>query len=286
MTLRQYRTELLVAGVVLGICGLALGITGPLIHHDYSALNVDCQSRLATTQCDPSQFYGRWAMVAQFPVVFLLFPVLAGMFFAAPLVASEIEAGTHHLVWTQSVTRTRWLATKAGLVVGPGILVGAGLSLFLSWWRQPFDELAGTRMDTLTFDQEGLVTATIFLFAISLGIAAGAVLRRILPAIAVFLLIFSVVRVSTALLVPHLMPAVTALPTEGPIPAGLAIARWPVNVPCPQGSPDEHACQVEAISVVTDAYFWRLQLLESGIYATLGAVLLWVAFYWVRRRIV
>ena len=34
------------------------------------------------------------------------------MFWGAPLVARELEAGTHRLIWNQSVTRTRWLVTK------------------------------------------------------------------------------------------------------------------------------------------------------------------------------
>ena len=47
-------------------------------------------------------------------------PALIGVFWGAPLVARELEAGTHRLVWTQSVTRTRWLATKLGLTAARG----------------------------------------------------------------------------------------------------------------------------------------------------------------------
>ena len=39
-------------------------------------------------------------------------PPSSGAFWGAPLVARELEAGTHRLAWNQSVTRTRWLATK------------------------------------------------------------------------------------------------------------------------------------------------------------------------------
>jgi hypothetical protein len=34
------------------------------------------------------------------------------MFWGAPLVASEFEAGTHDLAWTQSVTRRRWMRSN------------------------------------------------------------------------------------------------------------------------------------------------------------------------------
>lgn len=286
LTLRQHRSELLIAGVVVGTCVVALAISGLLIAHDYSVLSLQCFGRLATAQCDSSSFYNKWQAVSQFPVVMNIFPVLAAMFFAAPLVAGEIEAGTLHLVWSQSITRTRWIASKTALIIGGGILVGGSLSLAVSWWRQPFDELAGTRMATLSFDQEGIVTVTIFFFALSLGLAASAVLRRTLPAIAIVVLVFSIVRVGVAVLAPHLMPSVTWLPTEGSIPpAGLVVAQWPVNIVCPPGSSVGQVCQVDAVSVVTDAYFWRLQMLEGAIYAFLGLLFVWVTMYWVRRRI-
>ena len=167
--------------MVVSTCVLALAISGLLIAHDYSVLSLQCSGRLATAQCDSSSFYYKRRAVSQFPVVMNVFPVLAAMFFAAPLVAGEVEAGTLHLAWSQSITRTRWIASKMALVIGEGILVGGCLSLAISWWRQPFDELAGTRMATLSFDQEGIVTVTIFFFALSLGLATSAVLRRTLP---------------------------------------------------------------------------------------------------------
>ena len=46
----------------------------------------------------------------------LIAPAVIGMFWGAPLVARELEAGTHRLVWNQSVTRTRWLLIKVGLI--------------------------------------------------------------------------------------------------------------------------------------------------------------------------
>ena len=46
----------------------------------------------------------------------LALPALIGLFWGAPLIARELEAGTHRLVWNQSVTRGRWLAVKLGLI--------------------------------------------------------------------------------------------------------------------------------------------------------------------------
>ena len=38
----------------------------------------------------------------------LALPAVIGVFWGAPLVARELENGTHRLVWTQSISRTRW----------------------------------------------------------------------------------------------------------------------------------------------------------------------------------
>jgi uncharacterized membrane protein len=43
-------------------------------------------------------------------IAVLVVPGLVGVFWGAPLIAPELAAGTYRLAWTQSVTRTRWLA--------------------------------------------------------------------------------------------------------------------------------------------------------------------------------
>ena len=72
----------------------------------------------------------------------LVLPALIGLFWGAPLIARELEAGTHRLVWNQSVTRTRWLAVKLGLL-GLAAIAAAGLgSLAVDWWSDPLDKAA------------------------------------------------------------------------------------------------------------------------------------------------
>ena len=70
-------------------------------------------------------------------VLVLVAPGLIGMFWGAPLVAREFEEGTFRLAWTQSVTRTRWMAVKLA-VVGLASMAAAGLlSLVVTWWSGP-----------------------------------------------------------------------------------------------------------------------------------------------------
>ena len=52
-------------------------------------------------------------------LLLLVVPAIIGIFWGAPLVARELETGTYRLAWTQSVTRTRWLAVKLAVVGSP-----------------------------------------------------------------------------------------------------------------------------------------------------------------------
>ena len=59
-------------------------------------------------------------MLVFYPGIFVMYlaPALMGMFWGAPLVAREFEAGTFRLAWNQSVSRTRWLVVKRGRRAG------------------------------------------------------------------------------------------------------------------------------------------------------------------------
>ncbi len=138
----------------------------------------------------------------------LVLPALVGVFWGAPLVARELEAGTHRLAWTQSISRTRWLATRVGLT-GLAAVVGAGvLTALVTWWCGPIDDalnagarggngfLEQTRMQPPIFAARGIVPIGYTAFAFALGVAAGTVVRRTVPAMAITLALFIVVQVA------------------------------------------------------------------------------------------
>jgi hypothetical protein len=119
-------------------------------------------------------------------------------------------------VWNQSVTRTRWLATKlGGTVLAAAAAVGL-LSLAVTWWAAPLDGSTGAtreslpaRLTPVAFAMRGIVPIGYAVFALVLGVAVGMVLRRAVPAMAVTLLVFTGVQVAVPLLLrPHLAPPV------------------------------------------------------------------------------
>jgi hypothetical protein len=134
-------------------------------------------------------------------------PGLIGAFWGAPLVASEFEDGTFRLAWTQSVTRTRWMAVKLA-VVGLASMATAGLlSLVVTWWASPLDRSALNQF--ATFDQRDIAPVGYAAFAFTLGVLAGALIRRTLPAMAITLAVFIATRLAELTWVrPRLLPPV------------------------------------------------------------------------------
>jgi hypothetical protein len=135
----------------------------------------------------------------------------------APLIARELETGTAALAWNQSVTRTRWLAVKLTLIGLAAMAVTEGLSLMQAWWAAPIGRAAGDgapqgpltqgRFTQLIFASHGITPLGYAAFAFTLGVTAGTLIRRTIPAMAVTLAIFAALQVAMPLWIrPHFVP--------------------------------------------------------------------------------
>ena len=135
---------------------------------------------------------------------------MIGLLIGAPAVAGEVETGTGNFAWTQSITRGRWLLAKAGWLLLAAAVWGGCVSALVTWWSGPRNALYGNAFQPNDFDMQGIVPVGYALFGMALGIAAGALLRRTLPAIAVTLAGFVGVRVLVAQVFrAHYLTAVT-----------------------------------------------------------------------------
>lgn len=260
----------------------------------------------------------------QFLMVFVLVcPLLVGLFWGAPLVAREFEQGTHQLVWTQGVTRRRWVLTKLAMTVPAVLAAGAAFALVSSWFAHPFNEAFGARLDYGVFDVQGIVPVAYTFFAFAVGVAAGAVVRKTVPAMAVTLLTF----VATRLLFDgfarlRLLPTrVVSYATFGPRPASaerdlvlssrvlrpdgsvlssdgtIRITPGEVQEWCPglAGGAGAKLDAVEkclanlgfrTVDVVHPAsQFWSFQVIETLLFGAAGAALLGFAVWWVLRKV-
>src|ERR1043165_7519429 len=136
---RQFRTQAMVAAVALAVIAISLVMLGMGIRDTYDGYLSRCQSGGDCADA-MSQFTSKYTNLLLFlDAAVILVPGLLGMFWGAPLVARELETGTHRLVWNQSVPRRRWLAVKL-LFVGLAGMAAAGLvSLLLTWAAGPVD---------------------------------------------------------------------------------------------------------------------------------------------------
>jgi hypothetical protein len=141
----------------------------------------------------------------------LAVPALGGMFIGAPLVAREVETGTGQFVWTQGLTRRRWLAVKVGWLLLAALAWGGAVGALVTWWSGPKNAAYANAFSPGTFDVQGIMPAAYSLFALALGIAAGTLTRRVLPALGVTLFGYFAVRLAVmGWIRQHYMTAVYA----------------------------------------------------------------------------
>jgi hypothetical protein len=205
---RQHRIQFLTGAALLAAFAVLILITGVQVAHQYHAAQAACA---AGQQCRHlgGLFLGSHA-VGFLVISTLGAPALVGLFWGAPMVAAEAEAGTTQFAWMQSITRRRWLSVKIGWMLLAAAIWGGVISALVTWWEGPNNAEQLDAFDPGRFDIMGIVPVAYSLFAVALGIAAGALLRRVLPAMVATLAVFIAVRVVVALwLRPHYMSAVT-----------------------------------------------------------------------------
>ncbi|MBP2704218.1 ABC transporter permease subunit [Microbispora sp. RL4-1S] len=213
LTWRQFRGSAVMMGAVLLILTAVLALTGPDLAARYAAGIAEC---VPGNTC--ADFFDRFFDDYQAPFVavtlaVLVLPALIGLFWGAPLITRELEAGTHLLVWNQSITRGRWLTVKLGLI-GLAAMVAAGLcGLVVTWWSGPLDKSAApelAQMSPLVFSARGIAPIGYAAFAFALGVTVGMLVRRTLPAMALTVAVFAAIQIAMPLAVrPHLLPPVT-----------------------------------------------------------------------------
>jgi hypothetical protein len=230
MSWRQFRGQAITAGAILVVLAIALGITGTGLASDYHGAGLNsCHLSCAT---DATNFLnsirgsGYQTLFDGGIVVMYLVPALIGLFWGAPLIARELETGTFRLAWTQSLTRRRWLAVKIGLL-GLASMAAAGLlSLMVTWWFSPLDRMNQNEFTPGMFDVRGIAPIGYAAFAFALGVTAGVLIRRTVPAMAAVVLPYIAARLAVTywirpnLMAPARMTAPLSLGGSGAIAGG------------------------------------------------------------------
>jgi ABC-type transport system involved in multi-copper enzyme maturation permease subunit len=222
LTWRQFRWQAIAAAAALGAVAILLAATAPHLIDVYDSTGLNsCHANcaaIATNFFD--NIHGLYTGLFEAGIVVMyLAPALMGIFWGAPLIARELEAGTHRLAWNQSVSRTQWTAVKLGLVGIAAVATAGLLSLMIGWWAGPIDRAMNfgqpnsgsgfPRISPLVFAARGVAPLGYAAFAFVLGVTVGVLIRRTLPAMAITLAIFAAVQFLVPNLVrPHLIAPV------------------------------------------------------------------------------
>jgi len=317
---RQYRAQGAIAFALLAAFAAVILADGFQLASHWHSILTTCSGHSACLQQQGPLVNG---VLSDLPDISLIVPTVLGILWGAPLVAHELESRTTDFAWAQSVTRTRWLAVKIGWLLLAAAACGGVIAALTTWWSGPINALSASAFVPGQFDTQGIVPIGYAVFAMALGIAAGTVARRTLPAIAVALGGFVALRlVISTFLRPHYIAAVTTyykvtgsftppgqawvLSQGGVSRTGVTVAQgWGDLYPalpavCRRllpGAPTGKSGSENAVFSCMQAHGWRgfatyqpaarywpFQGIETGIYVLLAAALIAVTVVIIRKR--
>jgi hypothetical protein len=324
LTWRQHRAEAaailtVLVALAVGVLLLTLAGSGML-----ATLSRGCAAGVCTTNFAlffQSGLFEGWTLVM---VAVIAVPVVFGVFVGAPMIARELEHGTQFVAWSQGVTRRRWFVSRVGLVVLSSVVGAAILAAIAQGWFAVQRDLVNSNavVGGFTFwdgfDIAPPVVIAYTLFALALGVAAGAALRRTVPAMALTLAAYIAVRVPLAQLARwRYLPPVTARLSDGgqlvsvaslPGPSDWQLTSYPPTYvdaaghalnassvnrlleQCSGGSPSAAPTCPSALNGVYTLLqyqpalrFWLFQGIEAAIFLVLAVALLALAYRLVMR---
>ena len=336
---RQSRAQIILAAAALTGLAIVLSVTGPSLVHLYNTSGIPGCHPFASCRTLLDDFTSKVtrtdAVLYGIGIgVLLLAPGLIGVFWGAPLVTREIEARTFPLAWNQTVTRTRWMAVKLGLV-GLAAMATAGLlSLMLTWWSSPMDTALNmgatsrinlSRLGPALFDARDLTPVGYAAFAFALGVTAGVLIRRTVPAMAATLAGFAAVQFGWAIWIrQYLIAPVHTIVALNPanifqiksvnnnmiisaMPNFTQQGAWVLSsqVVDKAGHPAQittnplcfgsnfAACQAwigrlhlrQVVAYEPASRFWDFQWAETAIFVGLAVALAGFCVWWIRRRV-
>jgi hypothetical protein len=289
---RQHRSQAiaglsLLAALAIFAILVSTSMRSSFSHDDLAA----CLARSEGTSCPAAitAFMNSFDSVVNISFWGVLFvvPGLIGVIVGAPLLGRELELGTWRLAWSQTVPRTRWLATQLALVTGGLVLLGAAITAVITWYRQPMDRLTGHFINR-AYDFEGLVLTAYILCAFGFAVLAGLLLRRTVAAMVAAFGPWLVIRLVVEFILRPRFQAPFTLRQS--CPKGCNATMGLDTVPPQTGHIGDWVLSVVTPGkLVVTTYqpasrFWHFQFIEAGIFVALTAAALGVTIWLLHRR--
>ncbi|MGO8863848.1 MAG: ABC transporter permease subunit [Acidimicrobiales bacterium] len=204
VTWRQHRTALTGVAVLFIAMAVCFWVAGLHLHHAYSAA-IACHPASSFT-CNNlvNNFNGMYGFLAN-GLILQAVPALVGAFIGAPVLAREFENGTFRFAWTQGFGRRRWTLAKLASLGVVVTAVAAAITVLMSWYYRPYFPAASPALYVSKelpigtsspfapglFDLRGITFAAWTLAAFAIGVLAGVLIRRVVPAIVATLVLYT-----------------------------------------------------------------------------------------------
>ncbi|HTE57880.1 MAG TPA: ABC transporter permease [Verrucomicrobiae bacterium] len=186
---RQYRKQLLIfVGIFIIFAAVAIPFGVNFWKH-YQEVQTSC-SQVGAAGCSQKEIRNViFRTAAEGQVVNLVkltllgLPFLLGLFWGVPLLAKEYAENTNKLVWTQGISRRKWLTTKLAWVLFATVLYAGAFTAVATWFSRTGNAVNSDRFTELAFMSQGVVPVAMAVFAVCVGILFGAWFKRLLPAL-------------------------------------------------------------------------------------------------------
>jgi hypothetical protein len=298
---RQHRVQFSLAAGLLALFAIPVVVTGRSLADALKS----CRADNSCSGFDLLQNYNAMQVLASLTVVV---PLVIGVFWGATIVGKELDNGTATLVWTQSVTRGRWLRAKLLTLFVSTLLVSGAVTALVTWWSNPRNSTVESRFGGLEFDIQGITPVGYSLFAAALGLAAGVLWRRMLPAMATTLGGFLAVRIVVEVFArQHFRTPVTQttlMTARGEVPPGSwvlstdlvqhgHVINGPVRVSNNCGAAGSRDGADSCMNALGYRFrtiyqpagrYWSFQFIETGIFVALAVALVAVTVVVMRRH--
>jgi len=278
LTWRQFRAQAITAAAALAVFAILLVATESDLSSMYNSSGLttchgDACAGLASAFLEQLSsggggflIPGSAYMILYFlsVLVILIAPAITGVFWGAPLIARELEAGTFRLTWNQSITRTRWLTVKLALIGVAAMAVTEAFSLLQAWWAAPIGKAVGLgggssifsegRFGWFVFPTHGITPLGYAAFGFALGVTAGLVIRRPIPAMAITLAIFAAIQFITPLWIrPNLFPTNHTVASIAATNAGVGTTKFSPNLKVTATVPGQPGAWILSTGIVSPA---------------------------------
>ena len=316
---RRYRPALAATGALMGIVALYLLVRGQQMRSAYDTAQACTPQSGAACRFAWNRFDDTYANIGFAGGILVFIPAVFGAFAGAPLLARELETGTFRYAWTQGAGRMRWLlALLVPGTLGVGV-VAAAFGALITWYEHPLIRYGDLqRLHPSVFPITGVAVVGWAVLAYAVGVLAGLLTRRVAPALAATLAVWTGLAFLTSDLRKHhyQAPLATANPllpigdqqvgqwwTHGGVRvsdsqinqvlqsigvqtsnAGGSIAAKPGGAP---DDPFQYLIQhgyTQWTSYQPDTRYWTFQTIEFTWLAVLSLLLLLTTVWLVRRR--